>query len=129
MVERSKKEVLEYLSRAEVAAVGTSNMGTPRQRMMHYGTDDDFNIYVTSMKGDPKVIQWSNIPETAMLIHQGATFMEMEECEIIGRAEVLKGKKEREKAIDILESRSPIVANFKKIDATDRLDFIIIKPF
>lgn len=129
MSQRTKKEVLEYLSRAEVAAVGTSNMGTPRQRMMHYGTDDEFNIYVTSMKGDPKVIQWSNIPETAMLIHQGSTFMEMEECEIIGRAEVLKGKKEREKAIDILESRSPIVANFKKIDATDRLDFIIIKPF
>ena len=65
MAQRSKKEVLDYLERAEVAAVGTSNMGTPRQRMMHFGSDDDFNIYVSSMKGDPKVIQWSNIPETA----------------------------------------------------------------
>ena len=43
MAERSKQEVIEYLSRAEVAAVGTSNMGTPRQRMMHFGADEDFN--------------------------------------------------------------------------------------
>lgn len=129
MAQRNKKEVLDYLSRAEVAAVGTSDMGTPRQRMMHFGADDDFNIYVSSMKGDPKVIQWSNIPETALLIHQGKTFMEMEECEIIGRAEIIKDKADREKAIVLMNRRSPIVANFVKINATDRLEFIRIKPF
>lgn len=129
MAQRSKKEVLDYLERAEVAAVGTSNMGTPRQRMMHFGYDDDFNIYVSSMKGDPKVIQWSNIPETALLIHQGPTFLEMEECEIIGRAEIISNKEEREKAIGVMVRRSPIVANFNQINALDRLEFIRIKPF
>ena len=129
MAQRSKKEVLDYLAKAEVAAVGTSNMGTPRQRMMHYGADDDFNIYVSSMKGDPKVIQWSNIPETALLIHQGKTFLEMEECEIIGRAEIIRNKEDREKAIKIMTVRSPIVANFNQIKALDRLEFIRIKPF
>jgi 1,4-dihydroxy-2-naphthoate octaprenyltransferase len=129
MAERSKQEVLNYLSRAEVAAVGTSNMGTPRQRMMHFGADENFNIYVSSMKGDPKVIQWSNIPETALLIHQGKSFMEMEECEIIGRAEIIKDKEDRKKAIELMNVRSPIVANFVKIGATDRLEFIRIKPF
>lgn len=129
MAQHSRKEVLEYLERAEVAAVGTSNMGTPRQRMMHFGTDDDFNMYVSSMKGDPKIIQWSNIPETAMLIHQGATFMEMEEVEVIGRAEIIRNKEERKKAIELMNRRSPIVANFYKINATDRLEFIRIKPF
>jgi len=89
MAQRSKQEVFEYLERAEVAAVGTSNMGLPRQRMMHFAVDEEFNFYLTSTKGDPKVIQWINIPETAILIHQGPTFMEMEECEVIGRAEVL----------------------------------------
>lgn len=128
MAERSKEEVLTYLSRAEVAAVGTSNMGTPRQRMMHFGADEDFNIYVSSMKGDPKIIQWSNIPETALLIHQGDTFMEMEECEIIGRAEIVQGA-DRARVLEIMSTRSPIVANFIKIDATDRLDFIRIRPF
>lgn len=129
MAQRSKEEVLEYLGRAEVAAVGTSDMGTPRQRMMHFGTDENFNMYVSSMKGDPKIIQWSNIPETAMLIHQGATFMEMEEVEVIGRAEVIHNKEEREKAIELMNKRSPIVANFYKINATDRLEFIRIRPF
>jgi 1,4-dihydroxy-2-naphthoate octaprenyltransferase len=129
MAERSRQEVLDYLSRAEVAAVGTSNMGTPRQRMMHFGADGDFNIYVSSMKGDPKVIQWSNIPETALLIHQGKSFMEMEECEIIGRAEIIRDKEERRKAVELMNLRSPIVANFVKINATERLEFIRIRPF
>lgn len=129
MAKRSQKEVYEYLQRAEVTAVGTSNMGTPRLRMMHFGADADFNIYVSSLKGDPKVIQWSNIPETAMLIHQGPTFMEMEECEVIGRAEIIRNKEERKAAIELMKERSPIVANMYKINETDRLEFIRIKPF
>lgn len=129
MSQRTKQEVLDYLQRAEVTAVGTSDMGKPRQRMMHYGVDENFNIYVTSMKGDPKVIQWSNIPSTAMLIHQGTTFLEMEECEIIGRAEIIKSKEDKETAIEIMASRSPIVANLIKIGAVDRLEFIRIKPY
>jgi len=129
MTERSKNEIYEYLNRAEVGAVGTSNMGKPRQRMMHFASDEDFNLYLTSMKGDPKVIQWSNIPETAILIHQGATFIEMEECEIMGRASVVKTEEERDKAAQLLESRSPIVAQFKDMDALDRLEFIKITPY
>ncbi|MGH2643836.1 MAG: prenyltransferase, partial [Chitinophagaceae bacterium] len=105
------------------------DMGTPRQRMMHFGADENFNMYVSSMKGDPKVIQWSNIPETAMLIHQGKTFLEMEEVEVIGRAEVIHNKEERAKAVELMNRRSPIVANFYKISATDRLEFIRIKPY
>ncbi|HTO15453.1 MAG TPA: prenyltransferase [Edaphocola sp.] len=129
MAQRSKEEVLAYLGKAEVAAVGTSDMGSPRQRMMHFGYDEDFNIYVSSLKGDPKVIQWSNIPQTALLIHQGKVFMEMEEAEIIGRAEIIRDKKDREKALEIMSTRSPIVANFIKVEATDRLEFIRIKPY
>jgi len=129
MAQRSKQDVLGYLERAEVAAVGTSNMGSPRQRMMHFAVDEQLNFYLTSTKGDPKVIQWINIPETAILVHQGPTFMEMEECEVIGRAEVLKDEKDRKKAIDLLVNRSPIVGQFHKIGALDRLEFIRVKPF
>ena len=129
MAQRSKQEVLDYLSRAEVGAVGTSNMGLPRQRMMHFAVDEDFNFYLTSTKGDPKVIQWINIPETAILIHQGSSFIEMEECEIIGRAEVLSDERDRQKAIELLVDRSPIVGQFHKIGALDRLEFIIVRPF
>lgn len=129
MAQRSKEDVYQFLQRAEVGAVGTSNMGKPRQRMMHFAVDEDLTLYLTSMKGDPKVIQWSNIPETAILIHQGDSFMEMEECEIIGRAEVIRDEKEREKASDLLVSRSPIVAQFNDMDALDRLEFIKVSPY
>ncbi len=129
MAQHSREEVLAFLEKAEVAAVGTSNMGTPRQRMMHFGADEHFNLYVSSLKGDPKIIQWSNIPETAILIHQGNTFMEMEEVEVIGRAMIVHQKEERERVLAIMTKRSPIVANFNQVGATDRLDFICIKPF
>lgn len=129
MAQHSKEKVLAFLERAEVAAVGTSNMGTPRQRMMHFGFDENFNLYVSSLKGDPKIIQWSNIPETAILIHRGNTFMEMEEVEVIGRATIVHQKEERDRVLAIMTKRSPIVANFDKIGATDRLDFICIKPY
>ncbi|WP_280770948.1 UbiA family prenyltransferase [Salipaludibacillus daqingensis] len=128
MAERTKKEIYEYLNRAEVGSVGTSNMGKPRQRMMHFAADEDFHLYLTSMKGDPKVIQWSNIPETAILIHQGKSFMEMEECEIMGRASIVRTDEEREKAAQLLAPRSPIVAQFKDMEALDRLEFIKITP-
>lgn len=129
MAQHSKQEVLDYLRRTEIASVGTSSMGSPRQRMMHFAVDDEFNFYLTSTKGDPKVIQWVNIPETAILVHQGATFLEMEECEVIGRAEVLKEDHERSKAIELLVDVSPIVGQFHKIGALDRLEFIRVKPY
>ena len=128
MAQRTKEQVLEYLGRAEVAAVGTSNMGSPRQRMMHFAADDDFDVYLTSMKGDPKIVQWRNIPETALLVHQGDKFMEMEECEIIGRAEIVPDR-DRPKAVALLRDRSPIVAQMEQQGALDRLEFIRVRPF
>lgn len=127
MAQRSKEQILDYLGRAEVAAVGTSNMGSPRQRMMHFAADQNFDIYLTSMKGDPKIVQWRNIPETAMLIHQGDKFMEMEECEVIGRAEIVP-ERDRPKAVALLRDRSPIVAQMEQQQALDRLEFIRVLP-
>ncbi|MEB2310959.1 MAG: prenyltransferase [Sorangiineae bacterium] len=128
MAQRSKEEVLAYLGRAEVGAVGTSNAGAPRLRMMHFAADEGLDIYLTSMKGDPKITQWLNVPETALLIHQGDQFMEMEECEVIGRAEIARDR-DRDRAVELLRERSPIVAQMEKQGALDRLEFIRVRPF
>ena len=125
----NEKHVLEFLDSVDIAAVGTSNMGSPRQRMMHFAFNDKFEIYLSSMKGDPKVIQWSNVPETALLIHRGTEFMKMEECEIIGRAEIVRNEEEREYCIELVGKRSPIVSHFKEQGVTDRLEFIKIIPY
>ena len=105
----TKEQVLEFLNHVETAAIGTSNMGLPRIRMMHFAVDEHFNIYVSSIKGDPKVIQWVNIPETAVLIKSdGTPFMDTTECEIIGRAEIVTSEEERMKAADMVGVKSPL---------------------
>lgn len=126
---RSEQDVLDFLGRRDIAAIGTSNLGSPRQRMMHFAYNDRFEIIVSSMKGDPKVIQWSNVPETAILIHSGKEFMEMEECEIIGKAVIVKDDDEVKECLDLISKRSPIVAHFQEINAVDRLEFIKIIPY
>src|SRR5690606_24943041 len=53
----------------------------------------------------------------------------MEEGGMIGSAEIVQAKADRSKILELMAARSPIVANFIKIGATDRLEFIRIKPF
>jgi 1,4-dihydroxy-2-naphthoate octaprenyltransferase len=124
-----KEKIWKYLSQSEVASVGTSDMGAPRQRMMHFAVAEDLTLYLTSMKGDPKVIQWINTPQTSILVHRGASFMEMEECEITGRSEIIPSEKERITASELLALKSPIVRQMKEIGALDRLEFIKIVPY
>jgi 1,4-dihydroxy-2-naphthoate octaprenyltransferase len=124
----TNEEVKAFLQRADVAAIGTTDLGMPRQRMMHFAVGDNFEIYVSSMKGDPKILQWRNVPQTAVLVHTGKDFMEMEECEIIGRAVLIEDEEERKIATEIVAKKSPIVSQFVSMNATDRLDFIKIVP-
>ncbi len=41
----------------KVAGIATSGGDHIRIRMMHYAVDDEFNVYLSSMKGDPKIAQ------------------------------------------------------------------------
>lgn len=125
----SKEEVLGFLRNMETAAIATSTGAGVRQRMMHFAVDEDFTIYVSSLKGDPKVIQWTNIPETAVLIHKNlGEFAEAQEVEIIGRASIVQDVQERAKAIMMLAPISPFVGHLQSVGALDRLDFIKISP-
>lgn len=126
----SKEHVLAFLRRAETVAIGTSTGTGVRLRMMHFGVDDNFNLYLSSLKGDPKVIQWINIPETAALIHihPPGDFPRAEEVEIIGRATLVRDPVEYEKAVSLVAPVSPFVSHLKSIGALDRLEFIRITP-
>lgn len=125
----TKEEVLQFMRSMETASIATSTGAGVRQRMMHIAVDDDFSIYVSSMKGDPKIIQWTNVPETAILIHKNpGDFLSAEEVEVIGRASILQDQKERERAIELIAPVSPIVGHMQSVGALDRLDFIKITP-
>ena len=68
--------------------------------MMHYTVDEDFNIYLATMKGDPKTVQITNRPSIALLVHKSeADINDSQEVEIIGKAFIIKDKRERQKNI------------------------------
>ncbi|MFQ6116761.1 MAG: pyridoxamine 5'-phosphate oxidase family protein, partial [Candidatus Bipolaricaulia bacterium] len=66
----SREEVLAALRAEETAVVATQGSGGEiRTRKMHYAVDDDFNIYLASMKGDPKTVQITYHPTVSLLVY------------------------------------------------------------
>lgn len=51
------EEILSLMKRVEVAVVATSAGDRVRCRMMHCAFDKNFNVYLATMKGDPKTAQ------------------------------------------------------------------------
>lgn len=81
--QHSREEILSLMENVEVAAVATSAGEQMRVRMMHYAPDDDFNIYLATMKGDPKTVQMTDHPSISLLVYQpGADINESTEVEI-----------------------------------------------
>ena len=50
----SQEEILVLMEKVEVAAVATSAGDSTRNRMMHHASGENFNIYLATMKGDPR---------------------------------------------------------------------------
>jgi general stress protein 26 len=59
----TKKEIISILNDLKVAGIATSGGDHIRIRMMHYALDKEFNVYLASMKGDPKIIQLTTNPK------------------------------------------------------------------
>ncbi|MDP6501656.1 MAG: hypothetical protein QF369_04030, partial [Dehalococcoidales bacterium] len=106
----SREEILDMMGEIAVTAVATSSLEGPRIRMMHYATDENFNIYLATLKGDPKTIQMTNYPSISLLAHHsGANINESKEVEITGKALFVRDHEERERALKITAKRSPVV--------------------
>ena len=85
--QHNRQEILSLMDDVEVVAVATLAGEGLRNRMMHYATDENFNIYLATIKGDPKTIQMTRHPSISLLIHQsGADINESREVEITGKA-------------------------------------------
>ena len=57
-----KDEILSAMDVVDTAFVSTAAGAKIRSRMMHYWNDESFNIYLASMKGDPKTLQITENP-------------------------------------------------------------------
>lgn len=125
----SRDEILDSLNAIDEVAVCTTAGTSLRSRMMHFAASDDFGIYLSSMKGDPKTLQLVNNPSVSLLVLDRRTSQEgWREIEITGRAEIISDQAERARALELTAVPSPIVKHLKANNQTDILDFIRVTP-
>lgn len=129
MSEHSKKEILSVLKNIPQISVSTRNGPGIRTRMMHFVNDDDFNIYLASLKGDPKTIQLTQNPHISLLaLKYEGDFPAATEIEITGSAEFLQDESLRKKWFIEESSKSPIVKYMVDTGNTNKLELIKVQP-
>ncbi|MEE8413459.1 MAG: 1,4-dihydroxy-2-naphthoate octaprenyltransferase [Dehalococcoidales bacterium] len=127
--QHSQADILSMMDEVEVTAVATSAGDSQRIRMMHYATDENFNIYLATMKGDPKTVQLTNHPSISLLVHQsGSDINDSREVEITGKAVFVRDPEERERALEMTAKRSPVVKYLTESGNSSLLDCIKIVP-
>lgn len=127
--EHTIQEMLDILAKVDVVAVATASGDEIRTRMMHYAYQDDFTIYLASMKGDPKTVQITRQPSISLLIADTrGQFPEMKEVEVTGKAALVNNEEERQRAFKMEAPRSPIVGYLYQNNQTSVLDCIKVVP-
>ncbi|MBI2287964.1 MAG: 1,4-dihydroxy-2-naphthoate octaprenyltransferase [Chloroflexi bacterium] len=127
--QHSREEILALMEKVPVAAVATSAGESLRIRMMHHAADENFNIYLATIKGDPKTVQMTHHPSISLLIHQsGADINQSAEVEITGKALFVREQKERELALQMTAKRSPVVKYLTESGNGGMLDCVKVVP-
>jgi 1,4-dihydroxy-2-naphthoate octaprenyltransferase len=96
---------------------------------MHFVNDEEFHIYLSSMKGDPKTLQIIQNPNVSLLAlkHEG-DFPAATEVEITGWAEIVNDESERIKWFKAKAVKSPIVKYMVENNNTNNLELIRVNP-
>lgn len=127
--QHAKEQILSVLESVPVTAVATSAGNRMRNRMMHYGADENLNCYLATMKGDPKTVQITHHPSVSLLVFKcGADINDSQEVEISGKAIITRDREERERALRITAERSPVVKYLVEVGNEDALDCIKVAP-
>lgn len=137
-MEKAKKEILEDLMYSTEAAVSTFAGEYIRNRMMHFAVTEDLTFYLASMKNDPKILHITNNPSINLIILRKRgdpdKYMDIEEfskwseTEVIGRAEAVKDRDERRRALELLYRRSPVVKLLVDNKQDSVLEIIRVTP-
>ncbi|MFQ6093256.1 MAG: 1,4-dihydroxy-2-naphthoate octaprenyltransferase [bacterium] len=125
----SRAEISSVLDSVDTAAVSTFAGDRMRSRMMHYAADEEFNIYLATMKGDPKTAQITHHPSVSLLIHKHTEDVnDSMEVEVTGKAFVVKDDEERQTALEATAQRSPVVKYLVETGHEGMLDCIRVVP-
>lgn len=126
---RGRDEILDILKKIEYGVVSTLDNGQIKSRAMHFAVDSDFSLYVSSLKGDPKLKQLLNNKSiTLLLLNDDKGFFEAQEIEVVGFAEVIPDEAARKTIFELLAKSSPIVKNMSEGGALGMLEAIKITP-
>lgn len=127
--QHTSEEILSMLESVEVTVVATSAGDRVRCRMMHYAFDKNFNVYLATMKGDPKTVQITHHPSIALLVHKGEPdISDSKEVEITGKAFIVRDEQERRRALEATAVRSPVVNYLADTGNAQMLDCIKVVP-
>jgi len=129
MVQHSREEILSILKIIPQTSVATQNGSRIRSRMMHFTNDNDFNFYLSSLKGDPKTVQiLQNSNVSLLVLKYEGDFPAATEVEVTGFAEIVHDENARENWFKEVASKSPIVKYMVDTKNTDKLDLIRVSP-
>ena len=129
--EQNKSKVMDYLKKESLGILGTQENETNiiRQRVMYYGIDDDYNCYLMSTKGSPKIEQVQYSSKVSFIIFTvEEPYDESWEIEIDGYAELLKNKSEINFALEKLEGKNPFADVAIGSGIIGQFDFVKLTP-
>ena len=122
-----KRKIESYLQKSEIGILGTLDEMTRavRQRIMYYSIDRDFNFYLMSTKGSPKLQQmFSESNPSFMVFGLEEPYDQSWEIEATGTAELLKERESIYFALNRLRERNPFAAVALESGITGQFDFI-----
>ncbi|NQV18953.1 MAG: pyridoxamine 5'-phosphate oxidase family protein [Armatimonadetes bacterium] len=126
-----ESEILEYLKKESLGILATlePNSENIRLRVMYYGIDDEFNCYLMSTKGSPKIKQVLSSSKVSFIIFTiEDPYDESWEIEIDGTAELLKKKKEINFSMEKLKGKNPFADVALESGIIEQFDFVKLIP-
>ena len=128
--EHSREEIRAVLKASETIVVATHGGGGEiRTRQMHFVVDQDFNVYLASMKADPKTVQITHHPTVSLFCYAPeVNLADSNEIEMTGTAVKVKDDAERRVASAKLQEVSPVVKQLVEVSDTGILEVIRVIP-
>lgn len=125
----SNEEILKDLRKREVLYISTLQGKSIKSRVMHFYADEDFTIYLASMKNDPKITQILSNPNVSLLVHiEEKELQDSKEVEITGIAKLIGDEDDRRKALTLLSEKSPVVKALVEAGKEDLLHCVKVIP-
>lgn len=126
--QNSEEEILSVMRSVDYVAVSTLAGSKIRTWMMHFSNDKGFNIYLATMKGDPKTVQITQETSVSLLILSEKREGDSKKIAVTGRAVRVTDENEKQRAFEGLAEKSPVVKQLRDSENLGILDCVKVVP-